>query len=124
MRRLAFTIIMIGAGLSLAPGLASAQPRRHARLVHRVRTVEARVAETAPPLTVRPRSYLDPGNVVPEGSQNQYVWIPSRPHNDLYYTGGLGWRYGAGTLPDTFTAPGRPVNLLDYDLDYPPAGSY
>ena len=124
MRRLALTMMLIGAGLALAPAAASAQPRRHVRAVRRVRVVET-PAETAPPLTVRPRSYLDPGNVVPEGATNQYVWIPSRPHNDLYFTGGLGWQYGAGTLPgylpDHQTPPGRPVNLLDYDLEY---GSY
>ena len=116
MRGFAIGLILLGAGAALAPAAAAAAPRHHARIV-RVR-VRAPAAYEAPPLTVRPRSYLDPGDVVPEGSLNQYVWLPNRPNNDLPDTGGLAWRYGAGTLPGPFTAPGRPVNLLDYDTDY------
>jgi hypothetical protein len=113
MIRVASALIMVfGAGLALTPA-ANAAPRRH----HPRPVRAADPAYAAPPLTVGPQSYLDPGSVAPVGSENQYVWVISQPRNDLPDTGGLAWRYGAGTLPGPFTAPGRPVNLLDYS-DY------
>jgi hypothetical protein len=119
MKRITVAIMVLGAGLALLPAAAVAQTRRHVHVhshahVRVVRVVNDPLAYEAPPLTVRPPSYLDPGQVVPVGSTNQYVSIPSQPRNDLYDSGGLAYRYGDGTLPGPLSVPGRPVNILDY----------
>ena len=97
---LAFGIASAGLMLAIEP--AAAQPRHH----HHSRHHHVYVS-TQPPLTVNKRSWLDPGNVVPVGSESRYVaattyfaqtpdqaYFPSRFHEDamprpLYVPGNM-----------------------------------
>lgn len=60
------------------------------------------------PLTVQQRSFLDPGKVVPLGSESNYVWSGQ-------YSGrspesfGQRSRYGGETLPGRFDIPQQPL---------------
>ena len=106
MNRVTSSLFLLGAGLALLPVAANAAQRRHSAAAPLV---------TAPPLTVRPRSFLDPGVNAPVGSgPPQYVWVIDRPRNDLSDEGGQAWRYGGQTLPGPFTAPGRPEPIADF----------
>jgi hypothetical protein len=107
MKKLMIALMLTATGAALCPGAASAAPK------HRIHRRTPAVTYAAPPLTVQRRSYLDPGNVVPVGSLNQYVWVPAT-QTDLYETGGLAWHYGEGALPGPFTAPGRPQPIGEF----------
>jgi hypothetical protein len=87
------------AALTAATTGAEAQNRRRTVVV---------VQENAPPvLRVRPRSFLDPGNVVPPGSierQRSGYWqtqsyLVMPPWNNMRD------RFGEGTLPDPIHGP-------------------
>ncbi len=67
----------------------------------------------APPLTVRGRSFLDPGNVVPVGTNNAYV-LDSTTFNrtpDQIYDRS---KFGNETLPGPFDLPGRQEPLVEF----------
>jgi len=89
------------AASSLAPASADAATHRH-----RYR------AETYPPFVVQvpPRSFLDPGPVVPVGSLSNYVYASQYPYFPIYsYTN----HYGRPPLPE------QPVPFVDH-LDFGP----
>lgn len=48
-------------------------------------------------ITVQPRSFLDPGKVVPVGSLNRYTTVGSGVTSPVYFN--LGGKYGEDTLP-------------------------
>lgn len=101
---LAVTAFGVG-GLASAPGaLAAHKHHHHAAVVY---------SSDQPPLTVNKRSWLDPGNVVPQGSEENYVtattgfnetpdqaYFPSRFHED--------------SLPRPLYPTGRPEPLVDF----------
>ena len=87
---LAFTCMSLALGAA-APLSAQAQER------HRVRTPVI----TAPPLTVKQRSWLDVGNVVAVGTQNTYVSANETLHEPVY-TSFAQDRFGRSTLPGRF----------------------
>jgi hypothetical protein len=78
-----------------------------------------------PPLTVNKRSWLDPGPVVPQGSQQNYV-MESTGFNktpDQEYSPS---RFGGETLPRPLYPTGRPEPVATfwtppYPASYPPA---
>jgi len=66
-----------------------------------------------PPLTVTKRSWLDPGQVVPQGSMQDYVTentIFNQTPDQAYYRS----RFGNETLPRRFDLPGRPEPLAEF----------
>ncbi len=105
------------AALAALPGVAAAA--QHARPVRHA--VHARVAHyaptehyAAPPLTVRKRSFLDPGNVVPVFSSQRYVaesTIYNRTTDQLFARS----KFGSEALPTPnywYFVPGRPQPLF------------
>jgi hypothetical protein len=103
------------AALAALPSEAGAKPLRHAHhaapahVTHYV--VDSHTG--APPLTVRGRSFLDPGNVVPVGSQNAYVAESTtfnRTTDQLYARS----KFGNETLPGPFDLPGRQEPLFEF----------
>jgi hypothetical protein len=76
MSRLTALAVATLAATVLATTLAEAQTRRYppGRTVYQGRTVY-----------VTPRSFLDPGNVVPVGSLNNYVYIGQYDNPAPYY---------------------------------------
>ncbi len=65
MRRISIFVLALAAG-ALASAQVEARPVHHR---HGVRVAHAAVPE----INVRKRSFLDPGNVVPVGSENHYM---------------------------------------------------
>jgi hypothetical protein len=66
-----------------------------------------------PPLTVNKRSWLDPGPVVPQGSQEDYV-VESTGFNrtpDQNYSPS---RFGSETLPRPLYPTGRPQPVVEF----------
>ena len=105
-------VTAFGAGaLASAPGALAAHKHHHAAVVY---------SSDQPPLTVNKRSWLDPGNVVPQGSEQNYVtattgfnqtpdqaYFPSRFHED--------------SLPQPLYPTRRPKPLVDFWTPaYPP----
>jgi len=112
MRRLALLAAASIAALTALAPIAEAQTLR-------------RRGEQTIILNVRPRSYLEPGNVVPVGSQNyttngygqtaSYLNTPPwHNHRD---------RFGQGSLPDPitngpFVGASNPIGPVDYVAPY------
>lgn len=90
---LAIAILTAGA-LGSAPADAAGQHRYRAR------------APSHPPLVVQvePRSFLDPGPVVPVGSQASYVYVSQYPYSMPYSHN----HYGEPPLP-SYGDGGRPL---------------
>ncbi len=103
-------------GLAAAAGLAAAVPTAEAQTR---RTVTVDPDTTGSVITVRPRSFLNPGNVVPQGSMSNYATSgvvsylnnpPYMQHKD---------RFGEGALPDPvqngpFVGARNPFGPVDY----------
>jgi hypothetical protein len=108
MRRFAFAAALLPVALVAAMPSAEAQSRR-------------RADDGAPlVLNVRPRSFLDPGPVVPQNSLNRYAFESTRSYltNPPYIN--LQERYGGSVLPDPVTnapfAGGRnPFGPIDFE---------
>jgi hypothetical protein len=67
----------------------------------------------APPLTVKRRSFLDPGPVVPVGSMSNYVTsstVFGRTEDQTYAKS----FFGNESLPAPLEVPGRPVPLVQF----------
>lgn len=85
---LAFALLSLGF-VSATPGLAQERHRVAARVV------------TAPPLTVTKRSWLDPGNVVAVGTQNNYLAQSTTLNQPIYGTYDQA-KFGQSALPGQF----------------------
>jgi hypothetical protein len=70
MRRISTFVMALAAGTLAFGALAEARPLHHRHVRH---GYSVRVAHATPEITVRKRSFLDPGNVVPVGSENHYM---------------------------------------------------
>ena len=97
MRRIGSVFFLMALGLAAGSAPALAQGRAYA----------------APPLTIHPRSFLDPGVIAPVGSENSYVWAVTQPHDDLMEQGFGRSKFGNETLPGQFL-PGRPEALIHF----------
>lgn len=92
--------------LAAVPAVAATHHARHHARVH--------VAQhKAAPLTVRPRSFLDSGNVVPVGSESKYmtdntIFIRTPDQNFARS------KFGNEALPGPFDLPGRPEPLFEF----------
>lgn len=82
---------------------ADAQTRERAPVVR---------AQSAPPLTIRQRSFLDPGPIVAPRTMHNYVNIGT-VWNVPVYDNQRG-RMGLETLPRRFDPPGRPSPLFEF----------
>ncbi len=103
MRTTGFLIAAVAVVSTLsASGMAGAQdrPARLKRVYH--------VAAVAPPpLVVKKRSFLDPGNVVPVGTDNTYLTSNTVDHQPIYESFAPS-RFGESTLPQRFDLPYNP----------------
>jgi hypothetical protein len=76
MRPNLMSLLALAGALTLA-GMSGvlASPKHHHHYVHYVHHYAPRTVYSSdePPLTVNKRSWLDPGNVVPQGSEQNYV---------------------------------------------------
>lgn len=102
-RFIAALIVLACAAAALAvPATASSAKKLHVR--HRVTHV-AVFRDPRPPLTVNRRSWLDPGPVVPELSEDRYVQANTILNltPDQTFTG----KFGNETLPRRFELPIR-----------------
>jgi hypothetical protein len=76
MRPNLMSLLALTGALALA-GMSGvlASPKHHHHYVHYVHHYAPRTVYSSdePPLTVNKRSWLDPGNVVPQGSEENYV---------------------------------------------------
>ena len=114
---------LAGAAVALAlfgTGLAAAQDRhvRHVRVVH-VRNPALLAEIKAPPLTVRKRSFLDPGNVVEVGADNEYLTANTTENRPIYNSFSPA-RYGESTLTRRFDLPYNPRFEPGNSLDFLP----
>jgi|GEM_PF-1866048 hypothetical protein len=104
-------ILAAAAGLALMTASASGQPPRHRQLS----PVVDQYVNERPPLIVRKRSYLDPGNVPPEGQRTpNYVkmsTILSRTPDQVFNTAA----FGNDRLPRPLEVPGRPSPILEFE---------
>ncbi len=106
----------VGLSLLSLAALAAAMPAAEAQTRRRVQVVET----VAQPLVlrVRPRSFLDAGNVVQPGTTNRYATrdIVSYVNNPPYAN--MRDRFGAGLLPDPIGGPfvgaRNPFGPVDY----------
>jgi hypothetical protein len=116
---LRFSSALLAAGLAaalLAPSAASAKTKH--RVHHYARATEyyhpSRVIydTSRPILEVNRRSWLDPGPVVPQGTEQHYVQaqtiLNTNPNSG--YTERLGYR----PLPGPFDIPGRQEPVVEF----------
>ena len=103
-------------------GFADAQTTKklhsaHAQRVNR----EASIAElTAPPLTVKKRSFLDPGNVVAVGSDTpEYVAASTIDRVPVYSSYAPAF-FGESELPRPYELPDNDRYFPKRDLDFSP----
>jgi hypothetical protein len=103
--------------LAAMPGPAAAQPRRHAASMRVARYAPSAYDRqyAAPPLIVRRRSFLDPGNVVPVGSLSNYV-SESTTFNRTPDQIGQRSKFGNEALPGPFDlmGAGRPEPIFEF----------
>ena len=102
------TLLVAIAAIALSAGVADAQTSKklHVARTKAPAAADYRIAEiTAPPLTVRKRSFLDPGNVVAPGSDTpEYIAASTtevRPVTASYAPA----FFGESELPGRFDLP-------------------
>lgn len=121
MHRFATKLVLgsaIMAGFVVAAGIADAkQVRHHPQHVtaryHR-HYVNAPGEDLRPPLTVSKRSFLDPGPVVPVGSESAYMvqntYFARTPDQNFARS-----KFGNEALPQPLEVPGRPAPILQFE---------
>jgi hypothetical protein len=91
--------------LLTATAYADAKPRK--------RVVVASYGIVAPPLTIKQRSFLDPGPMVPVGSLSNYVTantIFNRTPDQVFARS----KFGNEALPAPLEVPGRPQPIVEF----------
>jgi hypothetical protein len=102
-------LIALSASMLALAASATAQTARHR---HYPSVVE-RYQDERPPLTVRRRSFLDPGPVVPLGSMSNYVTMNTvfnRTPDQIFARG----QFGNDRLPQPLEVPGRPSPIIEF----------
>ncbi len=118
-RHLRRTFVALAAAL-LSTAAAQAQVHHHARRATPSSRAVLLAEVKAPPLTIQKRSFLDPGNVVPVGSDTpEYVAANTTEHIPVY-AGYAPARFGESTLPGRFDLPNNPRFYPQQDLDFSP----
>jgi hypothetical protein len=118
MRRFATSLVLgsaIVASLVLVAGAASAQDPK--KKVHHYYRYPAPVADEGivrPPLTVNKRSFLDPGPVVQQGAESNYMvqntYFATTPDQNFARS-----KFGNEALPRPLEVPGRPGPILEFE---------
>lgn len=108
MRTTSLMIAAVAATCVLASGASAATKTHH-------RVYQHPVADSDPqgPLTVNKRSWLDPGQVVPQGTMEDYVTentVFNQTPDQVYERS----RFGNETLPRPLEVPGRPEPLVEF----------
>jgi hypothetical protein len=120
MHRLARRLVLgsaVIASFATAAEAADAKPlKHHPRYAH---YVSAPASYARPPLTVNKRSFLDPGPVVPVGSESAYMvqntTFATTPDRNYARS-----KFGNEALPGPLEVPGRPQPVYQFDgLGYP-----
>jgi len=106
----AFIAVAFATAAFAVPATASAKAlhRVHHRVVH-----VAQFYDPRPPLNVNRRSWLDPGPVVPQYSEQRYVQaatIFNQTPDQMYLTD----KFGNDLLPRRFDPPGRPGHVVEF----------
>jgi hypothetical protein len=105
------SIILAAAAFTAFTASANAQTKPRHR--HRQQVAE-RYNDERPPLTVKRRSFLDPGTAVPVGSMSNYVTANTifiRTPDQIYATP----LYGNDRLPWPLEVPGRPQPIFEFE---------
>ena len=103
-------------------GFADAQTTKKLHSAHAQRiNHNASIAElSAPPLTVKKRSFLDPGNVVAVGSETpEYVAASTIDRVPVYSSYAPAF-FGESELPRPYELPNNERYLPKRDLDFSP----
>ena len=114
-------VVAIAATFSMI-GFADAQTTKklHSAHAQRIRH-EASVAElTAPPLTVKKRSFLDPGNVVAVGADTPEYVAASTVDRVPVYSSYAPAFFGESELPRPYELPDNDRYFPKQDLDFSP----
>ena len=103
-------------------GMAEAQTVKKVHLAHAPRIVRsASIAElTAPPLIVKKRSFLDPGNVVGVGSETPEYIAASTGDRVPVYSSYAPAFFGESELPRQYELPDNDRYYPKRDLDFSP----
>ncbi len=104
------------AALVLVAGAASAQATKK-KIHHYTRYPAPYVNNEGivqPPLTVNKRSFLDPGPVVPQGSESNYMvqntYFATTPDQNYNRS-----KFGNEALPQPLEVPGRPSPIYQFE---------
>lgn len=120
MRRFATTLVLgtaMTAALVLTAGVANAQTAK--KKVHHHYRYPAPYAVSGegivqPPLTVNKRSFLDPGPVVPVGTESAYMtantYFARTPDQNYNRS-----KFGNEALPQPLEVPGRPGPVYQFE---------
>lgn len=105
-------LVLTAAALAVASATASAQPQ--SRTKPRRSPLVEQYANMAPPITVKKRSFLDPGPVVPVGSMSNYVTVSTifNRTEDQTFKKSL---YGNEALPAPLEIPARAQPLVVFE---------
>lgn len=116
MRPLATGLLALGiaaAGLAVVTAPAAAQPRHHHARHHQV------FVSDQPPLIVNKRSWLDPGPVVPVGTEEAYVTqstVFNQTPDQVYFPSG----FHEDSIPRPLYVPGSMTPLVTFETPRDP----
>jgi hypothetical protein len=100
-------------GSVILAGLASVADAKQVKRYH-AHYAAAPVVYARPPLTVNKRSFLDPGPVVPVGSESAYMvqntYFAQTPDQNNQRS-----KFGNEALPRPLEVPGRPAPIYEFE---------
>jgi len=111
MIRLATRLVL---GLAFSAGLTGAFDVANAKPVKHIRHYAAAPVVYGRPLTVNKRSWLDPGPVVPVGSESAYV-VQSTVLGTTSDQDFARSKFGNEALPRPLEVPGRPSPVYEFE---------
>jgi hypothetical protein len=113
--------LVLGSALAAAVGFmagsADARPVRHHP--HYFPHYAAAPVYARPPLTVNKRSFLDPGPVVPVGSESNYM-VQSTYFATTSDQNFARSKFGNESLPRPLEVPGRPQPVFEFETPRSP----
>jgi hypothetical protein len=100
--------------VAIAPVSAQTQAQPQTKVKRHPQPVAIAYGDERPPLTVNKRSFLDPGPVVPVGTEQNYVTI-STIYNKTPDQVAQRSKYGNETLPWPLEIPGRDSPIYQFE---------
>jgi hypothetical protein len=117
---LLLTVTAFGAAAMMGAPAAQAAHKHYHHTAHHYYAPATVYSSDEPPLTVNKRSWLDPGNVVPQGSEQNYVTANTsfnQTPDQVYFPS----RFQQDNLPSPLYPTGRPRPLVEFwTPSYPP----